>query len=179
VTIVSHFFWNWYVFRNRPWVWKFACAGIAPDVPYFALLAYYSVRFGVNGFTDLAAWNLAWRSPLLTTLHSFVPWAAVVLLSGLAGAQRWRRCVPVWAGWLSHIVVDMLTHRSDGYPIFYPLSAYRFPTPISYWEPAYHGHEFTLIDTCLMLVCASSYLLTRAWRAARTIGPRGTSAAGD
>jgi membrane-bound metal-dependent hydrolase YbcI (DUF457 family) len=67
-------------------------------------------------------------------------------------------------GWLSHIIIDMLTHRSDGYPIFYPLSAYRFPTPVSYWEPAYHGQLFAVVDTMLMAVLFIHYLL-RWWGA--------------
>src|SRR5262249_62345330 len=52
--------------------------------------------------------------------------------------------IALLAGWGSHVAIDMLTHRSDGYPIFWPLSAYRFPTPISYWEPRYHGVAFSL-----------------------------------
>lgn len=171
MTIVSHFFWNWYLFRNRSWVWRFAFAGIVPDLPYAVLLAYYSLRLHVNGFADLSAWDLVWQSPLSRALHSFVPWSAVALV-GMCWARRplRRTLVPILAGWLSHIVVDALTHHSDGYPIFYPLSMYRFPTPISYWEPAYHGGAFMALDTGCMLVLMAHYLTTRqqqAWRARR------------
>jgi hypothetical protein len=162
VTVVSHFFWGWYVFRNRSWVWRFASAAVAPDLPYFALLGYYSLRLHVNGFADLGLWDWAWRFPVVCALHSFVPWAATATLVSLACGRRLRQwLLPVWAGWLSHVVVDMLTHRSDGYPIFYPLSAYRFATPVSYWEPAYHGRAFMLIDTTLITVLLIHHVLTR------------------
>jgi hypothetical protein len=165
VTIVSHFFWSWYLFRKRPWVWSFACAAIAPDVPYCLLLAYYSVRLHVNGLADLTAWDLAWRSPIVRAAHAYVPWAATVLaVTAIAGRTSAHRLLPIWAGWLSHIVVDMLTHRSDGYPIFYPFATYRFPTPVSYWEPAYHGRTFALVDMALMLLLSLQLLLGRVIR---------------
>jgi len=166
VTIVSHFFWNWYLFRNRSWVWRFAWAGVAPDVPYFILLGYYSTRFHVNAFTDLSAWDLAWRSPIVMTLHSFVPWAiAFGVISAASGPSTRAALWPVWAGWFSHIVIDMLTHRTDGYPIFYPLATYRFPTPISYWEPAYHGRIFAIVDSMLTVVLLLHHLVTQRRRA--------------
>jgi len=65
------------------------------------------------------------------------------------------------------IILDMLTHRSDGYPIFWPLSAYRFPTPISYWEPAFHGVAFSLI--CDGAIVAASFRLA-ADRLRRPVG---------
>ena len=176
MTVVSHFFWGWYVFRNRSCVWRFACAAAAPDLPYFALLGYYSLRSHVNGFTDLGMWDVAWRSPLICALHSFVPWAVTAALVCLVCTRRLRQwLLPVWAGWLSHVAIDMLTHCSDGYPIFYPLSAYRFPTSVSYWEPAYHGRAFMLADVTLIAVLSAYHLLTRR-RA--TLAPSAVQAAG-
>lgn len=134
-------------------------------MPYVFLLAYYSWQLRVNGFADLTAWDLAWRSPLAKALHSFVSWSIVAFaVVPLCGVQRRRAILPILAGWLSHIVIDMLTHRSDGYPIFYPLSAYRFPAPISYWEPAYHGQAFMLVDTTCMLLLSVRHLATRVRR---------------
>ena len=162
MTVVSHFFWNWYVFRNRAWVWRFAWGGVLPDAPYVFLLAYYSWRFRVNGFTDLRAWQIAWDSPLCRAFHSYVPWSLAVLVVGCVCPAVYRRTLaPMLGGWLTHIAADMLTHRSDGYPIFYPLSSYRFPTPLSYWEPAHYGRAFMLVDITGMLVLLAYHLATR------------------
>jgi hypothetical protein len=73
VTVISHFFWGWYVFRYLSWVWWFAGAAALPDLPYLALLGYYSWRLHVNGFADLGAWGAAWRSPLMCGLPSVRP----------------------------------------------------------------------------------------------------------
>ena len=91
MTVVSHFFWGWYLFRNRPWVWRFASAAVAPDLPYFVLLGYYSLRLRVNGFADLGAWDLAWRSPIVCMLHSFVPWAFTTAVASLGCGHQLRR----------------------------------------------------------------------------------------
>jgi hypothetical protein len=74
------------------------------------------------------------------------------------------------AGWGSHVVIDMLTHRSDGYPIFWPLSGYRFPTPVSYWEQAYHGRAFSLVcdGAMVVLLVRLVALRTRRPRVARS-----------
>jgi LexA-binding, inner membrane-associated putative hydrolase len=171
VTVVSHFFWGWYVFRTRPWVWRFAAAAVAPDLPYLVLLGYYSLCLRVNGFADLGAWDLAWRSPIVCALHSFVPWAFTTIIASLVCRQELRHwLLPVWAGWLSHVVIDMFTHRSDGYPIFFPLASYRFATPVSYWEPTYHGRIFALIDTTLMVALFVHHLLRRRWLQRRPAG---------
>ncbi len=161
VTVVSHFFWNWYLFRKRPWVWKLAWGGVLPDLPYIVLLGYYSLQLRVNGLLDLSAWDRAWRHPLVWALHSFVPCLLVGGLAYVTVRRLWLTWWPLWAGWLSHVVLDMLTHRSDGYPIFYPLSDYRFPTPVSYWEPAYHGHAFMIVNDSLVLALLVRHFVVR------------------
>jgi hypothetical protein len=61
-------------------------------------------------------------------------------------------------------VIDMLTHRSDGYPIFWPLADYRFPTPLSYWEPSYHGRLFAVVCDGAMVLA----LLRLGWQRLHT-----------
>ena len=92
--------------------------------------------------------------------------AAAALDPGLAAIAR-PRCLRCRVG--SHVAIDILTHRSDGYPIFWPLSDYRFPTPVSYWEPAYHGRAFSLVcdSAILVLLIQLATLRVRRYRGAR------------
>jgi membrane-bound metal-dependent hydrolase YbcI (DUF457 family) len=153
VTIYAHAFWPWYPFRRRPWVWLLVAGAILPDAPYLGFFAVAAVRHGPQALTDLDLWHFVWEHPVVVALHSFLPWgAAMLLLLSTRARQRSPGLVAFVAGWGSHVVIDMLTHRSDGYPIFWPLSDYRFPTPVSYWEPAYHGVGFSVVCDGAMLV---------------------------
>jgi membrane-bound metal-dependent hydrolase YbcI (DUF457 family) len=152
VTIYAHAFWAWYPWRRRRWVAWFVLGAIMPDLPYVVVFAVASLRAGPGILANLGLWNSLWRNPLVCALHSLVPWS-VVLLGGVvirrarhpAFARLTTSFVAWIAGWGSHVFLDTLTHRSDGYPIFWPLSAYRFSTPISYWEPSFHGVAFALV----------------------------------
>src|SRR5262245_21423859 len=105
----------------------------------------------------------------------------------LVSTRGWRRS-PAFAafvaGWGSHVVIDTLTHRSDGYPIFWPLSAYRFPTPVPYWERAYHGRAFSLLcDGAILVLLIPLAALRLRWdrgaRASPAASCGGSSVAGQ
>ena len=170
MTIYAHAFWAWYPYRRRRWVGWFVLGAIVPDLPYVAIFAAATLRTGPGVLADLALWDSLWRNPLVCALHSVVPWSVVVLASVV---QR-RRAGPLVEGvtafvlgWGSHVFLDMLTHRTDGYPIFWPISGYRFPTPISYWEPSFHGVAFALVcdgSIAVLLLGLAALRLRRAWR---------------
>jgi hypothetical protein len=175
VTIYAHAFSAWYPFRRRPWVWPLVAGAILPDLPYCAFFTAAAVEHGPRAFLDLALWRSVWGHPLVIALHSFVPWGVAMLL--LLSTRGWRRSPGIFAfvaGWGSHIVIDMLTHRSDGYPVFWPLSDYRFPTPVSYWESAYHGRAFSVAsDGAIVIPLVRLAVLwvqrDRGTRASRTV----------
>lgn len=157
MTIYAHAFWAWYPFRHRTWVGWFVLGAVLPDLPYVFLFAAAALRGGPRALTDLALWDSLWHSPLVCSLHSFVPFATILLGTLLLGRLRARAraigpLIALVLGWGTHVVLDMLTHRSDGYPIFWPLSDYRFPTPVSYWEAGYHGVAFSLVCDGLIAV---------------------------
>jgi hypothetical protein len=183
MTIYAHAFWAWFPFRRRTWVKWLTLGAVLPDLPYCIVFGMSAVERGPRAIADMRVWESLWRSWPVCALHSFVPWAVVSLLylsalrwMSTRGSRRARggvRPTPfasnlaaLLAGWGSHIVVDMLTHRSDGYPIFWPLTDYRFPTPVSYWEPAYHGRLFAVVCDGAM-VTVLSWLIWQRFRATR------------
>jgi hypothetical protein len=169
VTLYAHAFWAWYPFRRRRWVWPLVAGAILPDLPYCAFFAAAAVEQGPRAVIDLTLWRSIWGHPLVVALHSFVPWGvAMLLLLSTRGGRRSPGAFAFVAGWGAHVVIDMLTHRSDGYPIFWPLSDYRFPTPVSYWEPAYHGRAFSL-------ACDGAILVLLIRLAAQQVRRRGSS----
>jgi membrane-bound metal-dependent hydrolase YbcI (DUF457 family) len=162
VTVYSHFLWNLIAARGRSWGLPFAVGAVLPDVVYFPLMIRILLTEGPGEWGDLALWDAATAHPITRALHSYLPAGLAFVLAYLAG---WMWLLPWLGGVLSHVLLDMLTHVSDAYPILWPLSDYRFPTPISYWDPAYHGREFNLIEqTALfgtLLVLSIRYLRRR------------------
>lgn len=65
-----------------------------------------------------------------------------------------------------HILVDILTHHNDGPLLFFPFNrTYRFPAPISYWDPRYGGKIFAplerLLGLAIVLFLAARWLMRR------------------
>lgn len=149
----EHFFWNYTVFYRKTWAWKVGVGGVMPDLIYMAiflpkLLTYES--FGAWMRDPL--WDVAWNSLAARAAHSFAIWGIVLFLLWVVFRKKpvWEVTFPFVIGWGLHVATDALTHVNDGYAIFYPFSAYRFPTPVSYWERAYHAREYFIISHSLM-----------------------------
>lgn len=79
---------------------------------------------------------------------------------GRAGgrARRWVRLAAASA--LLHAGADFLVHAEDAHHHLWPLSDWRFVSPVSYWDPRHHGLVFAPLE-CL----AALALLPAAWRA--------------
>lgn len=91
-------------------------------------------------------------------LHSAVPVAGLLLVLALARGADGRRSVrlqaPLWflLGWAGHVFVDFLTHAEDSRPPLWPLSDWRWQSPVSYWNPDYFGVQFTLVEHAAVLL---------------------------
>ena len=84
---------------------------------------------------------------------------------GIQNSQPWSTYL-LWfvLGATLHSLIDIATHHNDGPLLFFPFDwTYRFPSPISYWDPAYYGAIFMplelLLDGWLVI-----YLLAPRWR---------------
>lgn len=44
---------------------------------------------------------------------------------------------------------DFLLHHNDGHMHFWPLSEWRFASPVSYWDPNHHGVVFGFLEAAL------------------------------
>ena len=132
--------------------------GIFPDLIY--MVVFVPKLFSYKSFQEWMIdplWEKVWDSLIAKSVHSFTIWGAVVLLLLATFLVSGKKSIakpiyPFLTGWGLHIVVDALTHVSDGYALFFPLSSYRFSAPVSYWETEFHGREFFWITHSLMVV---------------------------
>lgn len=137
---------------------------VLPDIPFFLLTAVYEVYFRwvatppVDGsIMEYLHFELFYTDPVWVIGHNFFHSLVInTALLGLAlwGSRRgWRWARPLlWlsVGMLFHTIIDIFTHHRDGPLLFFPLNwSYRFPSPISYWEPDYYGRQFTIFEYLL------------------------------
>lgn len=101
--------------------------------------------------------RLYFHDPFWITLHNALHAPLLLLTYGLIGWWAHRRGLGwgtsvLWfvAGAALHSGIDILTHVQDGPILFFPFNwQYRFPAPISYWDPAHWGREFTIFELIL------------------------------
>lgn len=99
-----------------------------------------------------------------SALHSAVPVAALLILYRVARLGRVdRRRILLWflLGWFGHTLVDFLTHAGDTRPLLWPISDWRWSSPISYYNPAYYGREFFFVSHALLILTMAALLLRR------------------
>ncbi len=107
-------------------------------------------------------------------LHSAVPVVVLLVLYRVLGlGDRDRRRILLWflLGWFGHTVADFLTHVDDTRPLFWPISSWEWSSPVSYYNPLYHGREFFAVSHGLMLLTMLWLFFKR--RRARGAGPAG------
>lgn len=144
--------------QGKPWRNLAAAAGgLLPDVPMFALFAWDRL---VEGLPEHVIWGERywsddWQIPVAIS-HS-IPIYAVVLALGL----WWRsEIVKVYAlSTFLHIACDLPVHHDDAHMHLWPLSRWRFISPVSYWDPSYHGALMSKIELAIVLV-----MIVLLWR---------------
>ena len=129
--------------------WPILIGGLLPDVMMFVF--FYVERF-VFRHSQQMIWDERYFDATWQTIFDVLN-AFPVLIVGWLWA-RWQRVT--WLQWLIasmmlHALLDFPVHREDGHRHFWPLSDYRFMSPVSYWDPAHHGAIFSVIELLLLL----------------------------
>lgn len=137
--------------------------GLAPDIPQiliFASLRMLGVEderiFRTLYFSDW--WEIA-----NAVGHSFLLWGGLLALALLADRRRasaGMSSLSVFAAaGLTHCLVDFLVHREDAHMQFWPLSRWKFVSPVSYYDPAHYGLYFAWFEAALGLSMAVLLML--------------------
>ncbi len=143
-----------------------AVGAALPDVPAFVAAAYYFDEFDSMPREQLLD-SMYFTGPFGATgsaLHSIVPVGGLLALYWVLRLGRFDgNRILLWflLGWVGHTVVDFLTHVDDLRPLFWPLSDWRWASPVSYYNPRYYGREFMLVSHASMLVVMAVLLRRR------------------
>jgi membrane-bound metal-dependent hydrolase YbcI (DUF457 family) len=144
---------------------------VLPDVPFLVLTAVYGLAYtwqtslSPGEIMTYLHFDLFYRDPVWLIGHNFFHSLIIngLLLGlgvwGLQTNKRWAR--PLF--WLAigttfHTAIDIVTHHSDGPLLFFPLNwTYRFASPVSYWEKAYHGRLFSMLELITDIILAGYF----------------------
>lgn len=131
----------------------FVLGALLPDTPTYIFFIVCGLILGYSGevMWDDMYFNSGWSIPITLT-HSFLLWPALITASTYFG-WKFLRWFSISA--LFHTIVDFFVHTDDAYRHFYPLSNWKFHSPISYYNPAEYGIYVGLFDTVLVLFLLS------------------------
>lgn len=160
--------------------WAGAAGGLLPDLPMYALVGgFVAAGYPLKEIFDTFYWEPWWQ--IVNGLgHSLLVWGALSIGSCAAIVRRSRLGLPTPAypgvqvaplvlafslSALLHSAIDFLVHRADAHMQFWPVTDWRFRSPVSYWDADFYGTWFGLFEAGLGVVMA--VLLFRRYRSPR------------
>ncbi len=140
-------------FRNR-WV---LFGSLLPDIPIFLWGGWHMFVLQTDGQT---LWRELYFAPFMQTL--IAPFNSVIVLGALTGLSLWQRnrgcaqaLLMVCLAGLIHIAFDFPVHTDDAYRHLWPLSDWRFNSPVSYWDSNAGAGWFMYFEAAVVLLCVA------------------------
>ena len=119
---------------------------VLPDLSIFVLFGVAQLQ-GVNGAELWGAiyWQEPWQT--LSAISNSVPLFSLLLLAGFLLGKGWLRLFALAA--LLHLAADFPLHADDAHRHFWPLTDWRFFSPLSYWDPRHFGLIISALEALL------------------------------
>ncbi len=146
---------RWLSPSGRAPAWA-SLGAVVPDLPAILGTAWLGAKRrkapSRKDFENDVCGRSRFRAPD-AALHSALPVTAALALCGLPEVpKRYRDAALAFLlGWAGHVVSDALTHGTDARPLFWPISGWRFESPVSYRERARHALAFTAAEHLALL----------------------------
>jgi membrane-bound metal-dependent hydrolase YbcI (DUF457 family) len=152
MNVATHILVGMAIFGGQGSVTRMAAAGLGgmlPDVPSIGMVLW---ALWIDGYSPIEIYrglyfSEAWQT-VLAPWHSFFLWAGVLAV-GLLGRSSLIQSLAASA--LLHLLCDFPLHGDDAHRQFWPLSEWRFRSPISYWHPAHYGQVLQPIEFALVM----------------------------
>lgn len=148
---------------GAPWVTIAALAGaLAPDLSLYVMAGWHLFWLGTNPniVFDVLYFSDEWMQ-VFAVDNSFLLWG-VLLGVGLLRKSNWL--IAFAGAALLHLALDFPLHHDDARPHFWPLTWWKFESPISYWDRNRFAGIVGPLEMLLSLVCL--YILWRRFHAA-------------
>jgi hypothetical protein len=151
----SHMIYSWAIAKATKQVpdkrrtLAFVAGGLIPDLPTYAFFFVNTFLLGTSQqlMWDTLYFDSAW-SPFITLSHSLILWP-IILLVAVILKKNLLKYFTVSA--LLHVVLDFFVHHDDAYRHFWPLTDWKFFSPLSYYDPKHYGNWVGAIDSILII----------------------------
>ena len=131
---------------------------LIPDIPIYLFYFYQKIYLGVS---ERLIWSDIYFRPswqnFFDTFHSFPIALAGGIFAYKFGRIRW---VLFFVSMFLHSLCDLPLHNDDAHRHFFPITDYRYFSPVSYWDPIHFGGLVSIIEPLLML-CLSVIIWRR------------------
>lgn len=136
--------------KNTKTVGSIVIGSILSDIPMF--LFYGWVKF-VQKLPESKIWSEAyyygnWQN--FFDLFNSLPLFIVGYLIAKQRKSNWF-CF-FFASLMLHVAGDFLLHNDDAHRHFFPISDWRFQSPVSYWNPDHFGHIIGPIEAVIVIL---------------------------
>jgi len=126
---------------------------LLPDIVIYFWAPWQTL---VNGNSQRDIWDVLYFEPPMQTLiaifNSIPIYAAIAVIGYFAMGKKWGAALLFFAlAVLIHMATDMPVHGHDAYRHFWPLSDWRFHSPISYWERDLHAGWVSAVEAIIGL----------------------------
>ena len=149
-------------------LWGAAGAAL-PDLPTLAKAAHllWSRRDVIakeefkKEFLEALEYFNAPSGKLDLTLHSLAPVGSMLALYkvlGLKNKDPRRSLLYFLLGWAGHNLMDFPTHAEDARPPLWPLSRWRWKSPVSYWDRKFYALPCLVVEHGALLALALVFL---------------------
>ncbi len=151
---------------GKPWVTGAALLGaLAPDLSLYLMAGWQLVVLGTdpNIVFRVMYYSDSWQAIFAVDNSVFV-WGA------LLGFALWVRspvAIAFAGAGLLHLALDFPLHNDDARMHFWPVTDWKFISPVSYWDPRHYGGIVGTIEMVLSVAC-----LALLWRRFRLLWQR-------
>ena len=134
--------------------WAIFIGSIIPDIAIYICAPYQKF---VNGVSGAEMWGKLYFEPpmqnLIAYFNSFPIYAVLATIGYAARAKTWGKLLLFFTfAALIHLITDMPVHGHDAYRHFWPLSDWRFYSPLSYYEADLHGAWVSVVEALIAFV---------------------------